>query len=123
MASILFNSSWGNGNENQGFAGSELLVDDLEFIFNPNGINDGPIGSDWRIYPNPTAGQLYVETVGVEDAFLEILNITGKRMVYERVGQMTSELDLSQLIAGAYLYQLRSLEDELIRTGKLLIQP
>lgn len=123
MASILFNSSWGNGNENQGFAGSELLVDDIELIFNSVGINDDTRTAGWSIYPNPTAGALYIESSGSEDAFLEILNITGKRMVYERVGQMASKLDLSELVAGVYLYQLRSLEDQLIRTGKLVVQP
>ncbi len=123
LSSVLFNSSWGNGNLNQGFAGSELLIDDVEFIFNPNGIGDHPTAAQWEVYPNPTDGVLHVEFAAGEDAFLTLLDVAGKQVAFERVGETASELDLSALEPGLYVYRLMSLENRVIRTGKLLVNP
>ena len=121
--SLLFSSSWGDGSLGQAEVGSILFIDDVEFIYNEVGIDDQPNHSNWSVYPNPVEGELFVNVANGQKADLEILDVTGKRVRSLEISQENNRIDLSQLVTGVYLYQIRSLDDQVLKTGKLLVNP
>ena len=121
--SVFFNSSWGNGNLGEGFAGSALYIDDVDIISNPTGINDVLASAAWNIYPNPVIGELNISMPAGGEANIEILDVTGKRVKLERINESNTKLMVDQLVAGIYLYQISSVDDVVIKTGKLLVNP
>jgi len=123
VISVFFNSSWGNGNLGEGFGGSELLIDDVELIFNSTGIEEELAQGNWVVYPNPAVGEVNIRIPSGKEANIEILDVTGKRVKYVKVNEMESTIAVDQLVAGIYLYQITSLDKHVIKTGKLLINP
>lgn len=121
VASVLFNSSWGNGNNGEGFVGSVMYVDDVEWTMGPNSISELE-ASKWKVYPNPVEGELTI-TTHQEGGNVLILDVTGKKVVKRTINELESQIDVSNLPTGIYLYQLRTVENEVVKTGKLLINP
>lgn len=121
ICAILFNSSYGNGNNNEAFVGSELIVDDIALVFNDVSVEDGVDPSEWRIYPNPVSDVINV-SVGREGiANLEVLDVTGKTVITETVNGSLRAVDATKLVEGVYLYQLTNTQGKVIRTGKLIV--
>lgn len=121
IASVLFNSSWGNGNNGEGEVGSIMHVDDAEWTMGPNSISELE-ASKWSVYPNPVEGELTI-TTHQEGGSIEVLDVTGKRVMKRKINELESKFDVSSLPTGIYLYQLRTIEEEVVKTGKLLINP
>ncbi|MFT5919648.1 MAG: hypothetical protein ACI9FU_001461 [Granulosicoccus sp.] len=120
-ASVLFNSSWGNGNENQGFEGSVFLVDDVEWTMTePESVPEGE-AQKWKLSPNPVSDFMTV-TGTAKGGQLEVYNITGERVGGWNLGAFQSTINLSELPAGLYLYQLNTRNNEPIKTGKFLVK-
>lgn len=121
LCAILFNSSWGNGNNNEAFVGSELIIDDIEMVFNSTGIDDVVDPTEWSVYPNPVADFVNV-SIGREGvAGLEILDITGKTVLSQVVSGASRSIDLTFLTEGIYLYQLTTTKGMVVKTGKLVV--
>ena len=121
--SMLFSSSWGDGSLGQAEVGSVLFLDNISFVNAPQGIEDAESERTWTVYPNPVQGELNIQVLRGQEANLEIIDVTGKLVKKERVGEMNHKIDVGQLVTGIYLYQIRSLENEVLRTGKLLVNP
>ena len=54
------------------------------------------------IYPNPTAGKLYIDSKFISDE-IKILNLTGEVLYSKILNAETTEIDISNLPAGVYL--------------------
>lgn len=121
--SLLFSSSWGDGSQGQAEVGSIMFLDDISFVFNPAGIGDNISRDLWNVYPNPVVNKLNVKIAPGQQANIEIFDVTGKRIVLQKVNEMKSQVNVDQIVTGIYLYQLTSLEGGVIKTGKLLINP
>jgi hypothetical protein len=121
--SLLFSSSWGDGSLGEAEVGSVLFLDNISFVNAPQGIDQTESETTWTVYPNPTQGELNVQVLKGEKARIEIIDVTGKRMKYVDLTDDKSVIDLSQLVAGVYLYQIRTLENQVLRSGKLLVKP
>ena len=122
--SMLFSSSWGDGSLGEAVVGSVLHIDDLEFYYPSDvSIGDELESINWSVYPNPVAGELNIQVAQGQEANIEVLDVTGKRVKFSRVSDEKSTLDLSTLVSGIYLFQIKSLENEVLRTGKLLVNP
>ncbi len=122
--SLLFSSSWGDGSQGEAVVGSVLHVDDVEFYYPVDvGIGDELEAANWAVYPNPVIGDLTVRVPQGTEANIEVLDVTGKRVKYQRIGEENNEVNLSSLVAGVYLYQIKTLNNEVLRTGKLLVNP
>lgn len=121
--SLFFSSSWGDGSLGQAEVGSTLYLDDIAFVNVPQGIEDAESETTWTVYPNPVEGELNIQVLRGKEANIEIIDVTGKLVKKERIGEMNHKIDVSQLVTGIYLYQIRSLENEVMRTGKLLVNP
>jgi hypothetical protein len=121
MASVLFNSSWGNGNLNQGFAGSVFFVDDAEWTMTePESISEEE-AQKWKLTPNPVSNFLTVSG-SASGGQLDVFNTTGKLVGGWNLEAFQSTIDLSDLPVGLYLYQLTTRNNEPIKTGKFLVK-
>lgn len=122
--SLLFSSSWGDGSQGQAVVGSIFHIDDIEFIYPLDiGVGDELEANKWSVYPNPVIGELNINVAQGQEAHIEILDVTGKRIKYVKLSDERISIDLSTLVAGVYLYQIKSLENQVLRTGKLLVNP
>ncbi len=122
--SLMFSSSWGDGSAGEAVVGSILFIDEVAFVYNNiDGIDGHGNSTEWSVYPNPVQGELNIKAPQGENAHIEILDVTGKRVRYLKVGAEINKIDLDQLVAGVYLYQIRSLDHQIIKTGKLLVNP
>jgi hypothetical protein len=121
--SMLFSSSWGDGSQGEAEVGSVFFLDNIAFANGPIGIDEAQTERTWTVYPNPVQGELNVQVLSGQEANIEIIDVTGKLVKKERVSEMNHKIDVSQLVTGIYLYQIRSLDKEVLRTGKLLVNP
>lgn len=122
VLSLFFSSSWGDGAQGEAEVGSVLFVDDIEFI-QTVGIDEAESERTWSVYPNPVIGELNVQVLQGEEATIEIIDVTGKLVKKEKVNESNQKVDLNSLVTGIYLYQIRSEQNEILRTGKLLVNP
>jgi hypothetical protein len=72
-----------------------------------------------RIYPNPASDRLYIAHLDQINE-LDVLTITGSKVLSKTFNESETELDISALPPGIYLLKLRN-ERELISTSKLII--
>jgi len=122
--SLFFSSSWGDGGQGQAVVGSVLYVDAVEFVFPFDiGVGEELSANNWSVYPNPVSGVLNVESLVGEKATIEIFDVTGKVVGFSNLNADRTGIDFSDFVAGAYMYQIRSLDSQILKTGKLLVNP
>ena len=122
--SLFFNSSWGDGSQGQAIVGSVLFIDDVEFIFPFDiSVGDELNARNWSVYPNPVEGTLNIKSLTEVDANVEVFDVTGKRVKVVKLIEDKTAIDVSELVSGVYLYQIKGLDNEIFRTGKLLVNP
>ncbi|MCB0383112.1 MAG: T9SS type A sorting domain-containing protein [Psychroserpens sp.] len=75
---------------------------------------DNSLGTDdfsttnFKIYPNPTSNDLYIETFLATDFKYQIISIDGKVMQYGNGQLNNNPIDVSKLASGMYLLELKS---------------
>jgi hypothetical protein len=121
--SLFFSSSWGDGAQGQAVVGSIFYVDSVHFIAVPAGIKETYNNADWSVYPNPATDILNVKSATGKAANIEILDVTGKQVKYATVGAGSSTVEIADFVPGVYLYQIKTLDQQVVRTGKLLVNP
>ncbi|MBI4647607.1 MAG: PKD domain-containing protein [Bacteroidia bacterium] len=77
-------------------------------------------GFEYKIYPNPTTGIITVETSGMKCTHLEILNLLGKQVYYEKPESSSTIINMQDLQPGIYF--IRLFTDKGLRTGKIMVQ-
>lgn len=120
-SSFLANSSWGNGNQGQAVTGSILLIDDVDLIFNPNGVADEKLASKVAVYPNPANDLLSVNNTTGDNLRLVMMDMTGRSVQTRTIAQGHQTIEVGQLAPGAYLYRIETISGSEVRVGKLLI--
>ncbi|MCB9186537.1 MAG: T9SS type A sorting domain-containing protein [Flavobacteriales bacterium] len=121
--SLFFSSSWGDGSQGEAEVGSVFMIDAVQLIQNPQSVADFYNAEGWDIYPNPVSDNLTIKGNVGKGATLEVLDITGKQVKFEQLVSNTSVVEMNDLVAGVYLYQIQSLEGQTVRTGKLMVNP
>jgi len=82
---------------------SMLIIDDLELIFNPNGIReDVPLKSSVQFIPAQNKLMVFSNASGQ----IVITDLTGKKVIERRVKKGNSEFVIETLPVGLYLYIL-----------------
>jgi hypothetical protein len=88
------------------------------------GIGDFEQQDELNIYPNPTAGKFNVQCsmFKVEDATIEIYDLTGKKLIQKQIpsGTENVEIDVSHLKNGVYFCRL--VFEKYSTTEKIIIQ-
>ena len=72
----------------------------------PNGVEEVAEVSNFKIYPNPTKGLLIVEAG--DDGLYQIVNLMGQEVLSGTLANQTTTIDLSRLVEGVYLINLKS---------------
>lgn len=121
--SLLFSSSWGDGSKGEAVIGSKLYIDAVEFIANPQSVNEYYNNSDWNVYPNPATDRIHIQSATNEAATIEILDVTGKQVTRQNIVGGAASIQLNHLVQGMYLYQIKSAKGHIARTGKLIVNP
>lgn len=119
VISTLFNSSWGDGSQGQAVVNSTFTIDDVEFIF-ATGVNENAQKNLIKVYPNPVQDILNVSNANGGNTVLEVIDATGRSVMTRTLHGANSRLDVSALPNGLYMYQLRSTNRQVLRTGKFL---
>lgn len=122
--SLFFNSSWGDGSQGQAIVGSVLFIDAVEFVFPFDiSVGDELNARNWSVYPNPVEGTLFINSLTGIDANIELFDVMGKRVKLVKLIEEKTAIDLSELVSGIYLYQIKGLDNSIQRTGKLFVNP
>ena len=78
-------------------------------------------GGRLRRYPNPATVIVNIKGVTGQNATIEILDVTGKQVKFENIANGNTAINLDGLVEGIYLYQIKKLNGEIERTGKLMV--
>jgi len=73
-----------------------------------------------RIYPNPASDKLYIERMDQINE-LDVLTITGRKVLSKAIRESETELDISSLPPGTYLIKLRN-GTQVVSSIELIIQ-
>jgi len=120
--SLFFSCSWGDGSQGQAEVGSTMYIDDVSFVFNPQGVNN-IAASSIQVYPNPAAGEFNVTIAAGTNATLEVIDMTGKMVKKVKLTEARTKVDVGQLVAGLYMYQVIAVDHTVLKTGKLMVNP
>ncbi len=99
--------------------------DDLAADYDPNvdcttPTNEVIAQDTWNLFPNPLQSFLFVEgPVGV-DAEIRLFDALGRVVINKQLINGNDRVEVQQLSAGAYFYQLVSIQGEIIKTGTLM---
>lgn len=119
--SLIFSSSWGDGSQGQAVVGSVFFVDQVSLVYNGVGVGDAPQSSVWDVYPNPATDVVRVKMPPRETAFMEVYDMTGKRIATHRILSNGQQVDVNGVVPGLYIYQLTLEDGSTVRTGKLFV--
>lgn len=73
------------------------------------------------VYPNPANEKLYFNGEFDGSSSMDIFDITGKQVASHTLPQGTTNIDVSNLSKGLYIYQIVSADNDIIGKGKLQI--
>lgn len=106
--------------QTSGVLNSTLIVDDLSLDM-ATGIQQAENNSEIVIYPNPASAILSVSKVYAIGTKLILLDSKGGKVSENRLCSFYDSIDISSLEEGLYLYQLLDADEQLIKSGKLII--
>lgn len=101
--------------------GNVFYIDDLALIYNAAGINGARNNLELAVYPNPVSEQLQIESKDSEKLFLNIFDITGKKLLTDEVIDKNT-VSVTTLSPGLYFYQVTSSSGNTLKTEKLVKQ-
>ncbi|MCX6275967.1 MAG: T9SS type A sorting domain-containing protein [Bacteroidetes bacterium] len=98
---------------------SVLIVDDVDLVFNPDGIRE-PVFGNANVLYKATSGKLIVNSS--KRASLSVIDMSGKMVFNNMVNEGTSEFTLTDLTEGIYAFILTDDAASNISSGKFIIQ-
>lgn len=105
--------------------GSELLVDDVSIVYEPNSVADNASNKfSFKMYPNPVQNELSILTTGHQFAnaplTVEFYDMTGRIVQSTNVNQIIQKVDVNTLASGMYIYAVKTGND-VLSTGKFTV--
>ncbi|MGZ3867018.1 MAG: T9SS type A sorting domain-containing protein, partial [Bacteroidia bacterium] len=77
-------------------------------------------GTQMKIFPNPTAGKLYVDANSKDKVLLSLFDVFGKEVRSETISNGITELNLENLAEGVYFVHIKTASE--ILTRKIILQ-
>jgi hypothetical protein len=98
MLALVNTSAWGNN----------VYLDNIN-ISNTAGLEEQVKNSGFKVYPNPTTGDVFVELNTVGTALVKVSDLTGRVVKSETVENTGSRfpLDLSGQASGTYFLEVK----------------
>ncbi|HWY99187.1 MAG TPA: T9SS type A sorting domain-containing protein, partial [Bacteroidia bacterium] len=111
-------------NQNSGKVGSQLYVGELGLIFDSaTGINNIINPEMIRVGPNPSTGLISIKNISNSKSLLfSLVDITGRKVQEEKIGSGTTSIQLNETSMGSYIYFLQDEQNNVIKTGKIIVQ-
>jgi len=72
-------------------------------------------------YPNPSEGEVNFSLGNQANAIVSVYNILGVKILESTISRDNNQLELNGIAKGTYVWQLNSIDGELIKTGKLIL--
>ena len=89
-----------------GSNGAIFMIDDIEITTTNVNIEKNRY-SNISVVPNPTSGKLYINSANkIKD--IEIVDITGKSMMSEKINSFSKNIDISSLQSGLYFIRINT---------------
>jgi len=115
----LLSSSFGASGQQ---VNSTVFVDDLDLIFNPNGIQEEELLSGFHVGPIPAQNTLTVFNSRGTPAYIEFYEITGRKLFITPVNNASNSISLDNLHAGVCLYTIFDQTGKPLNNGKVIVQ-
>ena len=85
------------------------------------GISEFEKDNELSLYPVPSSGMLNISGISSIGSTMEIYDITGNLITTKVLDIPAVNIDLSEVSIGMYLYRIYTKEEELLRTGKIIL--
>ncbi|MCX7861449.1 MAG: T9SS type A sorting domain-containing protein [Bacteroidales bacterium] len=95
------------------------------FEFNnpiPTSISPIENSHDVVIYPNPVTNQLNIQLNSVENALIQIYDITGREIYCQLVNNKTNEVNMENIVNGFYTLKVSTLDGNVLAKQKIIKQ-
>jgi len=83
--------------------------------------NNDMVKQDFIIYPNPSSSILFIESNTDNELFIELISITGVKVLQQKINTTLYQIDISNLPEGVYLYRIFK-DITYIKNDKLIIK-
>jgi Secretion system C-terminal sorting domain len=107
---------------------STLYVDDISMTSVPNpviidhtGVNEITAAGSVKVFPNPSAGTLYVDASLTEELTCILYALNGQQVASKNIAAGHGALDISSLPDGMYFYDIQSRNGAVVQRGKLVL--
>ncbi len=104
------------------FVGSTLFIDDLQLIVNPATTVLESVKPELTLGPNPATDHLIIKNNVSQKTIFTLYDITGRKMIEQKLDNVTSVIDLISLPLGLYIYSIVDETKKVIKTGKIVLQ-
>jgi hypothetical protein len=85
------------------------------------GIGNVEVNQGISVYPNPVTGQVnFIQENGLENTRVQILSMSGQVLKTMGLNVQSTQMDLSEVPAGLYIYQVLDVNGITLATGKLV---
>ncbi len=111
-----------SANQVTSVAGSTLLLDDLDVVYNPTSVSNTIMKeADVNVYAYEKTVFVNFINASADQSVITIMDITGKKVFSQSItNEKLSSYNLSDLNTGIYIYQLSN--NNYCKTGKFLLQ-
>jgi hypothetical protein len=74
------------------------------------------------IFPNPTTSYFTIQKQTPENLYFNLFNVLGEKVFTTELKQETTSVENIYLPKGIYLYHISSAKNEMVKSGKLMVQ-
>lgn len=82
------------------------------------GINESEVSANTRVYPNPASNLIHFESSFTKQAFVSVIDMTGKTVKTVEMTSGHASLQVDDLNNGLYLYEIKDAANQLIKAGR-----
>jgi len=92
------------------YSGETILIPITMRVHDNTGVQQHQLGTEFRIYPNPTTGLFNIQHSGAPIQSIEVIDIYGKNILHQDIADLNVSMDLSSYNAGVYLVKITTCE-------------
>lgn len=105
--------------------GSQGLIDYVRNIITPSkpvGVSELSMQDEYRVYPNPVADKLTIESQLplTTEVYITIFNLQGQEILKQKMANTNSVIDVSSWAKGVYIYKITDLNSS-DHQGKIIV--
>jgi predicted dienelactone hydrolase len=92
------------------------------FFYEPTSVQDDAFASSFKMYPNPSSDQVFIELNGLESGHLRVFSLEGRLVEAIAVQSTMINIDVTNFPKGLYLVSFVNMDGVTLRTEKLVVQ-